>query len=356
MSRSSTFVVGMDLGDRKSDLVGLEGDEVRWRRTLPTVKEELEEFLGALPSSRVVIEVGSNSPWVSRLLESLGHEVIVANARKVGLIAKSKKKTDRIDPELLARLGRVDPYLLSPIQHRSEAAQVALVRVRTRAALVDSRTQLINHVRGQVKAFGGRLRSCSSESFHKLEESLPEELAPVLMCVMRTIQSLTAQIKKLDKEIEDLCAEHPVTEALRKIAGVGPVTALTYVLTLEDPTRFPTSREVGAYVGLAPGVRKSGDTERRLRITKEGDGYLRKLLVQCAHYIMTRGPDCDLREFGLRLFNRGGKYARQRAAVGVARKLAVLLHRLWISGEPYDPHYNRKRSGVPVREYVLEAA
>jgi transposase len=132
---------------------------------------------------------------------------------------------------------------------------------------------------------------------------------------------------------------------LRQVEGVGPLTALTFVLTLEDPYRFEKSRSVGAYLGLVPASDKSGDRDPQRRISKEGDEMLRKLLVGSAHYILGPfGGDSDLRRHGEKIASRGAKNAKKRAAVAVARKLAVLLHRLWVTGEVYDPLYNAHRS------------
>lgn len=359
MKKTSTTVIGMDLGDRTSRVCAVdEHGEVAWRKVVKTRAPALQEFFSELPPTRVVIEVGTHSPWVSRLLTKLGHEVVVANAHQVKLIGHATYKNDNRDAELLARLGRVDVKLLAPIQHRTEEAQADLMWVRTRAALVEARTELINHVRGAVKSQGYRLRSCSAESFHKLEADIPEALQAVLAAPMELIKQLSLKIRDHDREIARLCEEkHPIAKEFQRIRGVGPITALTYVLVLGSPGRFRRSRRVGSYVGLCPAQSQSSDSDPELPIGKRGDRYLRTLLVQCAHHILSRGEDSDLRDFGLRIFNQGGKKARKRAAVAVARKLAVVLHRLWVTGEAYDPRHAQKRYGTaPVNTYRLEAA
>jgi transposase len=291
---------------------------------------------------RVVVEAGPRSPWISRLLDELGHEVIVANARMVALIHKNPKRRDPVDAESLARLGRVDPKLLWPIEHRSAEAQADLGVVRTRDVVVRARTALINHVRGAVKSFGGRIPRCSAEAFSaKAGEHIPEPLREGLEPILETIAGLSRQIRYFDKQIDALCDErYPETAVLRQIKGVGPVTALTYRLVLGDPHRFPNSRAVGAYLGLTPRHRDSGEFEPELRITKAGDELLRRSLVLAARYILGPfGPDTDLRRWGLDYIRRSGdsKTSKNKAAVAVARKLAVLLHRLWITGEVYEP-------------------
>jgi transposase len=344
-----SVTVGIDVGDRHSHLCLLDtqsGDVVEESRinTSPAAFER--RFAGVEPM-RIAVEAGTHSPWISRVLEGCGHEVLVANARKLRLIYADGKKNDRLDAENLARLARLDPRLLSPIEHRSEAAQAHLALIRSRQALVGARTKLVNHVRGAVKSFGSRLPRCNAESFQrKVRDHVPEALAPALEPLLETIASLTVQIRGYERALEALSEElYPETALLQQVGGVGPITALSFVLVVEDPARFETSRSVGAYLGLAPGQSQSGESDPQQRISKRGDELLRKLLVQGAHYLL--GPfakDSDLRRHGEKIAERGGKNAKRRAVVAVARKLSVLLHRLWITGEHYEPLYNVRRA------------
>ncbi len=344
MSKRSMLFVGLDLGDQTSEVILLDADaELIEESRLPTTAVSLQRKFSVLPPSRVAMEVGSQSRWVSHLLKQLGHEVLVANARKLRAIYDNPRKTDRADAETLARLARMDPHLLSPIYHRSPQAQADLAVLHSRDALVRSRTQLINHVRGRVKGSGTRLPSCSADSFSKkVNAAIPEALQPAVDPILDTIASLTRQIRSYDRQIEALCdTRYPEARSLRQIPGVGALTALAFVLTLEDPARFARSREVGPALGLVPRRDQSGDRDPQLSITKTGNAFLRRLLVGSAHYILGPfGPDCDLRRWGLQLAERGGKNARKRAVVAVARKLAVLLHRLWKTGEIYDPFHS----------------
>ena len=337
--------LGLDVSDGFSSycLLGADG-EVEQKGVIRTTPRALRSFFEGR-KLRVVLEAGPHSPWISRLLEELGQEVIVANARMVALIHKNPRKRDPVDAETLARLGRVDPKLLFPIQHRSQEAQVHLGVIRTRQAVVRARTALINRVRGAVKSLGGRIPKCSSGSFpDKALPHLPDPLRPTLEPTLQTIHHLTKQIRFFDREIEALCQEHyPETALLRQVKGVGPTIALTYCLVLDDPRRFPTSRCVGAYLGLTRRQYDSGGSEPELPITKAGDALLRSLLVQGAQYILGPfGPETDLRHWGLGYVHRcgGTKQAKRKAVVAVARKLAVLLHRLWITGEIYEPLRN----------------
>jgi transposase len=336
------WVVGVDLGDRWSQICRLDEEtgSVAEERRLSMTKASLQRYFSALGPCRVILEVGGQSTWVRQLLESLGHEVITANSSKLQAIASSLQKTDERDARCLAQLGRVAPELLSPVHIRRPEAQQALAVVRAREGLIKARTTLINQVRGTVKAFGARLPGCSSKSFaRKAVPLLPQGLRAALEPLLAVIADLTERLRGFDRDIEAWAQRFPVTQRLRQIRGVGALTALTFVLTLDDPQRFARSRSVGAYLGLVPASRSSGKSRPQLPITKQGDRLLRQLLVQAAHYILGPfGQDSDLRSFGLELARRGGKNGKKRAVVAVARKLAVLLHRLWVSGEDYQPH------------------
>jgi len=343
MINNSTFFIGLDLGDKHSYIAVLNRDgELIEETRLLTTKTSFHQRFSMLPPCRVAMEVGSHSRWSSHLLTDLGHDVLVANARKLKAIYHNPRKGDRADAETLARLARLDPELLSPIHHRSPQAQADLAVLHSRDALIRSRTLLINHVRGIVKSSGARLPSCTTNCFSsKAKLAIPETLQPALLPVLDTITHLTQQIREYDQLIEQLCMEkYPETKLLRRISGVGPLTALAYVLILEDPKRFPKSRDVGPAIGLVPKRDQSGDRDPQLRITKTGNPFLRRLLVSSSQYILGPfGPDCDLRRWGLKLADRGGKNAKKRAVIATARKLAVLLHHLWKNGEIYDPFH-----------------
>ena len=342
------LTVGIDLGDRSSRYCILdEHGEVLAEGSVATTKKGFAQVFGSKPRSRLALEVGTHSPWVSGYLVDLGHEVIVANPRRVRLITESTRKDDRLDAKTLARLVRIDPELLSPIRHRSAQAQADLMVIRARAVLVEARTMLVNAARGLTKSYGERLGSCGTGQIREeLATSLSEALQNALRPLLAEVESVSKRIREYDEQIENIAkSRYPEAALLRQVHGVGTLTALTYVLTVDDPYRFRRSRDAGAYFGLRPRRRESGDSRPQLRITKEGDAYMRKLLVQCAHHIPGPfGPDSDLRRWGLELAAHGGKNAKKRALVAVARKLAVLLHKLWVTGEVYEPLHVRKGS------------
>lgn len=341
------LTVGLDLGDRLSRTCGVNGagQEV-FNDAVVTTPRGIQEYFSRLERCRIVMEAGTHSPWVSRKLEALGHEVVVANPVLVYGGRRRRKRNDRMDAAFLARQGRADKELLHPVRHRGEAAQQHLGMIRARDQLVGARTKLINHVRSGVKSLGARLSKCSPESFAtRVRSELPQEARAWAEPLLEVIGDLTTRIRSFDQQVEEVTAQaYPEALHLQQPKGVGPLTALAFVLLIEDPVRFRRSRDVGAYFGLVPRLDESSDSRPQLRITKAGDELGRRLLVNAAHYILgPHGPECDLRRHGEAIARRGGKNAKKRAAVAVARKLAVLLHRLWISGATYDPDWVLKR-------------
>ena len=342
--QTHALIIGLDLGDRSSYYCVLdEAGRMVLEDKVSTTPKALEARFGAVPRSRIALETGMHSPWVSRLLSQLGHETIVAHARNVRLIGESRRKDDRLDAQTLARLARIDPLLLCPVKHRSAKAQADLSVIRARAGLVRARTALINTARGLTKSYGERLRGCNPRNMNpERAQELSPELQGALQPLLAGIESLSQQIGEYNQQIEQLAqASYPQVALLKQVKGVGTLIALTYLLTLEDAQRFRKSRDVGCYLGLQPGRRNSGQSQPQMHISKEGDPYLRTLLVQGAQHILGPfGADSDLRRWGLKLAERGGKSGKKRAVVATARKLAVLLHRLWVSGEVYEPLRN----------------
>jgi transposase len=346
-------ILGLDLGDSYVHFCALDGDrKVLERGRVRTTPDALTKGFSGRDRCQVIMEAGSQSAWISALLTDLGYSVMVVDPRKIKLITESHCKTDARDAEILARVGLGMPELIGRAYTRRSGERAALAIIRARDLLVGERTSLICHVKGTCKAFGVRIGKVSAESFHrKALELVPEELKPALIPVFNMLASLDVQIRDLDKKLGALESKHfPVAkQVLQQVHGVGTITSVAYALTIGDPHRFKKSRDVGAYLGLCPKVRDSGDSNPQLPISKRGDAYMRRILVQAAHYILGPfGEDSDLRRYGKRIIDKGGKGARKRAAVAVARKLAVLLHRLWVSGEPYDPLRQAKATGTEV--------
>lgn len=348
------FTIGLDLGDRRSAfcVVDAEGKVVR-RNTVATDRDAFERAFGRFAGARVVLEASTHSPWAAEHLATLGLESIVANPRTLP-VPRGRDKSDTIDAEFLARLGRADVALLRPVQHRPIELRKTMLLVKTRASLVEARTLLINSIRGQLKSLDGiRLPKCSTSKFTTVaRESVPGLFDEALA----SIDSLTANIRVFDRKIEQLAQSTPSLHRLTQVMGVGPLTALTFMGTIHDPHRFRRNRSVGAYLGLVPRRFQSGDSDPQLSISKRGDPYMRRLLVTAAHYIL--GPlnkvDSDLRRFGLAMAGDGrDRKKKRKAIVAVARRLAVLLIALWRSGEDYDPLRNANREQPMIHHRLI---
>jgi len=349
------LVIGVDLGDKRSEICALSSrtKKVVERRPLNTSKEVFRDYFRRFAGARVVIEAGTHSRWVAALLqEELELEVLVANPRKLKAISESGKKNDRVDAEILARVGAFDPSLLAPIRHRGKQACVDMVLLKVRDQLVRERTRLVNFVRGEAKSHGARIPTMDASCFHaRAGEHLPDDLRPALEPMLEVLAAIEVKISYYCAEIRRVSKERYPEEiaCLQQVSGVGDITSLAFVLVVEDPDRFADPRQVGAYLGLVPRQCDSGERSPELRVTKAGNGFLRKLLVQAAHYVLGPfGPDTDLRRWGLRLAGagpgkkqrgkkQGGKNAKKRAVIATARKLAVLLLTLWKTKGTYVP-------------------
>lgn len=333
------MTVGLDLGDRYSHYCLLNEEcEVVEEGRMQMSEAALRRHFEGEPRLRIALECGTHSPWVSRLLNTLGHQVIVANPRKIPAITASQSKNDRNDAELLARFAAHDPRLLSPVRHRSLERQQDLNLIQVRSTLVRARTMMANALRGLVKSAGSRLPACSTQSLAvRARAAVPPALTAAATPLIQQMALLTQQIDAMDGQIGKLDKKYPEIGLLRTVPGVGPVVAAAYVLTLDRPDAA-SNRSAGALLGLRPRQSQSGESDPQRRISKTGDSYLRSLLVQSAQYILGRfGPDSALRRWGLKLADSGGKRGKKRAIVAVARKLAVLLHSMWRSGRSFQP-------------------
>ena len=335
-------VIGMDLGDKNHVAIIFDdqGNESRPKR-ISNTRSAIEKLLTTYPGSTLVMEAGTHSPWISRVVAEHGGVAHVGQPRKLRAIWDTDDKSDERDARMLGKLYRFDPTMIPEVHHRGIDAQSDLAVIKARKVLMESRQKLINHVRSMVKSFGERLTSCGAASFAaKTWEEVPEALQPALKGVYTSIETLSEQINESEATIHRLCLKYPETELMRQIPGVGPLTALSFALVVEDPGRFRKSRQVGPFLGLTPKRDQSGESDKQLRITRSGDQALRTLLVNCATYILKdSSPDCDLKRAGLRISERGGPRAKRTAKVAVARKLAVKLHRIWIDNASYEPLY-----------------
>jgi len=346
-TKTQQAIIGLDLGDKKHQVcvTNKKNGDIIEEHPMCNSRKHLEKLITKYPKALIAIEVGTHSTWISRFLTSKGATVIVANARKLRAIYTNDRKCDLLDARMLAKLVRVDPSLLHPVKHKSEQCQKDMLSIKMRDNLVRQRVNIVLAIRGTLKSLGLRIPSASTPAFSKSARVTLQEHADILKAVepsLQVLDELTASVRELDKQIGETAKKgYPVVEGLRQIGGVGPITSLAFVLVVDEPKRFQDPRDIGGFLGLVPKRDQSGDTDKQLSITKAGDVYLRRLLVQSGQYIMGPfGEDCDLRRYGLRLAARGGKAAKKKAIIAVARKLAVLMLVMWQRGSDYEPLKN----------------
>ena len=333
-TNAAMVTIGLDLGDRQTaGCVVDAGGQILERFQARTTPTRLLAAVTRWPGARVVLEVGGQSPWVSRRLQAAGRGG-QCPAGAVDCRGRQRPAGRSCWPVGPGGPGLVGASAPQRTTQRDLGVESAGAAPQTGAGSPGAGAPGLGARRRTTDGGQGRPSQAVGATLPGITE------------LLAVLEQLTASIRALDRQLATLATtRYPVTELLRQVPGVGPLTALTYVLTLEDPTRFPRSRTVGAYLGLRPKRRDSGAQQPELSITKAGDVLLRRHLVTAAQYILGPfGPDTDLRRWGLALAGRGGKAAKKRAVVAVARKLAVLLHRLWLTGEVYEPVGYRARA------------
>lgn len=353
MSKCSTktqkVYVGFDVSEKKIATFAICGEKTsKDNPEISNDPEAIKQFLKIFPDPKnvcVVMETGTHSLWMSELIRKLGFEVIVAHARDLALIYGTDKKNDKLDAEKLARLAQADKKLLHPVEHMTMERRTDLMVVKSRDLVVRQRVQTINAIRGFLRSCGCKMIEAgyTADSIKKCCSALPAEVKPAIIPLLQHICYCDRIIKDYDRQIRKLCQKYHETDILRQIPGVGELTALAFVLIIGNPRRFKNAQRLCAYLGLVPKQDQSGDTDKQLGITKQGNKLGRRLLIQASHYIMGPfGKDCKLRSFGLRIQSRGGNSAKMKSFVAVARKLVTVMFALWMNpGVPYDPNFKK---------------
>jgi transposase len=352
------ITIGLGSGTGDTHCVLDEAGKIAREGSLGNTREQLAAMARSYPGATLVMEAGTDSPWVSRFLQGLGLRTVVANPRKTRAIYENERKSDRRDAMMLARLVRVDPTLLHPIENGSQDALQDMLQLKLCDSLVRARVALINAVRFSLKSLGYPVSNPSSARFHELVlNEVPESIGEMIVHNVAAIAELTERIKALEASISRRPGSAIHRQSISsRFRGVGPITSLYFVLKVGNPGRFERTRDIGAFLDLCPKRDQSGETDKELRISKCADRYLRLLLVSAAQYILGPfGADSALREHGLRLAQEGTASARKRAVVAVARKLAVLLLTLWKSRAPYESFHTMgvNRSDGALRPQTL---
>jgi len=329
--------IGIDVSDRTSKICVMRKMPDGERRivietTCATTREGFEEVLAKLDRSwPVAFETGTHCRWMDKCFRRLGFPTIIANPGQVPSITKSNKKNDRNDARELARLAIADPAMLHPVFLRDEVYQQMLRFHHARNMLISQRTQTINQIRGFAKSLGYRIECSSTESFHEVSRAdWPKELEEAVWPIMGTLKVINLKVKAYDKLIEKLAEKpefKPMVDRARVIYGVGIIGSTVLIAAIGGrPDRFTHARDVGAYLGMTPKQDQSGDTDKQLHITHAGSDIVRTALVECAGVaLMTNAKETDLKLKGLRIALRGGKIARKKAKIAVARSMAVTI-------------------------------
>lgn len=329
--------VGIDVANKASAIcvIDEQGEVVR-RAEVATEVYELNKTLAGLDEARVVIESCPLAEWLAEVVEAGGHEAVIIDARAARHLVSSKKKTDARDAHTLAQLARTGWY--NAVHRKSREARLLRSQLQARQGLVRTRKAMDSQVRGLLRAQGLRLGRVSAGEFAERVRALAGERVPGLLPYLEPLLSLYEQAlveaRRLKRELERGSRREALRRRLQSVPGVGPLVSQVYVATVDEPGRFEHAEQVADYAGLTPRVSQSGESCYRGRITKEGDQLLRWHLVEAAHVLLTHGRDCRLKRWGLALQRRKGA---GKARVAVARKLAILLWRLWMTGERFEP-------------------
>jgi len=333
-----TNFVGLDVSQKMTAICVVDGVGLRlWRGQCPTVPERIADMVRrqAGDGARIGIETGAMTPWLVHELRNVGLDVVCLDARHARAALKMQiNKTDQNDAEGLAQIVRTGWFRAVHVKSFDSHRVRALLGARTQ--LVGMTTRLSNHIRGVLKTFGLLPGAMRGLPFDRKVEALLVEHADVALIVQPMLvawRQLRVQIKAFDKAIRKLVRSNTTCRLLMSVPGIGVLSALAYVSTVEDPERFARSRSVGAHLGLTPRQYQSGEVDRSGRISKCGDNLARTLLYEAAGVVLSRVKrDSGLKIWAQAIAKRSGS---GKAKVALARKLSVILHSIWRSGQPF---------------------
>lgn len=334
------YYCGIDLACKTSAICVTDEQDVRLQELeIPTDADSFRSTFARYQGEpiKVVLEVSPLAEWAAREIETLGFEAIVIDARKAKALIKTKRKTDKIDARKLAKMARTGWY--SEVHRKSEQARYFRTLLQARAGVGKNTRALNARIRGLLRSHGIKVGGVSNGRFVEHVEHLIEQRNPVLRAIIGPLLTLWVagrhQLAELTKQTKHLAKEDALMQRLMQIPGVGVLTAVAFVATIDDPRRFSSGGKLAASLGIVPSIQQSGETEYRGRITKEGDSLLRSYLVEAAQTVLFHSrQDSDLKRWGRKLMASKGV---GKARVAVARKLAILLYRLWLSGDDYRP-------------------
>ena len=326
---------GIDLANKTSAICVRRQQKMVLETECATDEDGFRQALKDFKQLTIVIEASPFAEWVALWLEQLGHQVKVIDPRRAAALIRTKKKTDRLDAQQLARLAETGWY--HEVHRKSDPARLLRSHLRARQGLVEARQAQVFRIRGLLRVHGLKVGSVSKARFAERVRQLCHDHVPDLLAVVEPLLSVLQGIRDgeaaLTRRLKQVAQRDASCRLLMTMPGVGPMTAVAFVSTVDDPHRFARGDQVAAYMGLVPSVYQTGDTHYTGSITREGDKLTRTLLAEAANALLAhyRG-DCALKRWGERLADRkgGGK-----ARVAVARKMAMVLHRMWINNEPF---------------------
>lgn len=332
---------GIDVSQKASAICVVdESGQIAAETTVVTEAEALGRWLRDQEPGRAVIEAAPLAEWLAQVIEQAGHEVVIVDSRSAKRLMQSRKKTDRRDARTLAAMARTGWY--QAVHRKSEAARLLRSRLQARQGLLRTARSLQHRIRGLLRAQGVKVGPVSDGAFEarirELAQARVPELVPALEGLLASWRVAFEEMRHLDRALKREARRHSVARQLMATPGVGALTALSTVATIDDPWRFRRDKQVADYPGLTPGVYQSGEVDGRGRITRDGDHLWRFHLVEAANALLTRGADCELKRWGQRLAERKGG---AKARVAVARKLAIILWRMWRDECTFEPEPSR---------------
>jgi transposase len=347
-----TYYAGLDISMKETSIAIVdEKGKFIFEKVCNTKPEDIAKTLNdsGVKLEKIGLESGCLSFWLMDELKQLGFPAICIESKQMAtIIALKVNKTDKNDARLIAEVMRCNLY--KEVYHKTKESIEIGLQMGARRTLVDVRTKLKNSIRGFIKAYGIRLGGVSHTKFPNIVRNAikkhEDSVQAAIEGILKSYEEVCRNIEQAEKQLEELCKKDAVVQLLESIPGVGTITALTFKAVIDNPYRFVNPRDIGAYLGLTPRQYSSGDTVSQGRISKCGCSELRTLLVECATVLLTRTNGwTKLKAWGLKIMKRSGI---KKAAAAVARKLAIIMLRMWQEGKAFIWGELKKKTNVAI--------
>lgn len=348
-----TYYAGLDISMKETSIAIVdEKGKFIFEKVCNTEPEDIAKTLNdsGVKLEKIGLESGCLSFWLMDELKQLGFSAICIESKQMAtIIALKVNKTDKNDARLIAEVMRCNLY--KEVYHKTKESIEIGLQMGARRTLVDVRTKLKNSIRGYIKAYGIRLGGVSHAKFANVVRAAiknhEDSVRAAIEGILKSYEEVCRNIEEAERQLEGLCNKDAVIQLLESIPGVGTITALTFKAVIDNPYRFVNPRDIGAYLGLTPRQYSSGDTVSQGRISKCGCSELRMLLIECATVLLTRTKGwTKLKAWGLKIMKRSGI---KKAAAAVARKLAIIMLRMWQEGKAFVWGEPKKKPSVAAR-------